>query len=318
MYYFNHNFKFMVPIIIAVIVALGGVSFAAQNALPGDTLYPVKVDVNEKVQVALAFSDQAKAQVEVQQAAERLKEAEELAVKTDVSDETQLDLETNFTDFANRVEERIASLDTNGNATAALDATSNFEAALQAHQKVLARLALQDKTTKSEVDDLQKDVNDEVNTTDDNRVKLEGEVRAEGNGPDVQTAAQGKITAATNVIAEVTSFIDSKKDMLGVSATAQAQAQLSIAKDQLAQAQAKFDAKAYADAFNLANTALRTAQRAKMLIEVQGDIDVDLHLGGRPTATPSSGNGVSPSPRPSHSPEPEVSVKVEGGLDFGF
>src|SRR5262245_19259786 len=36
--------------VIAIIALLGGgTSFAAQGALPGDTLYPIKVNVNEKI-----------------------------------------------------------------------------------------------------------------------------------------------------------------------------------------------------------------------------------------------------------------------------
>src|SRR6185369_7748217 len=56
----NLLFKPM-PIFIAILVLLGGgTSFAAQNALPGDALYSVKVNVNEQVEGLLSLSAESK------------------------------------------------------------------------------------------------------------------------------------------------------------------------------------------------------------------------------------------------------------------
>src|SRR3989338_6446139 len=54
-----HNLK---PMTIALIIALligGGTSFAAEGAVPGDVLYPVKVNINEEIRGVVAFSDTA-------------------------------------------------------------------------------------------------------------------------------------------------------------------------------------------------------------------------------------------------------------------
>ena len=67
-------------LVLFVFAGTGTVS-AAQGALPGDLLYPVKVSVNEKVEVALAPTPAAKAEVQVRLAERRVDEARELSVR---------------------------------------------------------------------------------------------------------------------------------------------------------------------------------------------------------------------------------------------
>src|SRR3989344_6682558 len=57
----------MAGLLLFVIAGTGTVS-AAAGALPGDLLYPVKVAINEKVEVALAPTPAAKSEVQVRPA----------------------------------------------------------------------------------------------------------------------------------------------------------------------------------------------------------------------------------------------------------
>src|ERR1700733_8381579 len=67
---------------LAIIFGTGvGFSFAAQSALPGEFLYPVKTGVNEQVLAWFTGSDQAKAQLYISFANTRLQEVETLAAK---------------------------------------------------------------------------------------------------------------------------------------------------------------------------------------------------------------------------------------------
>ena len=81
---------------LVVVLLVGTTTYAAQGALPGDFLYPVKTQINEKVQSALATSDEAKAQLNVDLAVERVQEAEQLAVTNRLSSTTVAELETSF------------------------------------------------------------------------------------------------------------------------------------------------------------------------------------------------------------------------------
>lgn len=63
----------------AVLLVVTGTSYAAENALPGDILYPIKTQINEKVSGALALSPSAKAAWHAEVATTRLHEAQQLA-----------------------------------------------------------------------------------------------------------------------------------------------------------------------------------------------------------------------------------------------
>ena len=81
--YFSFNFtwheKRFVPIaVILIVVIFGGTAFAANGALPGDVLYSMKVNVNEKVESWGALSPNALARFEAVKAERRLKEIEML------------------------------------------------------------------------------------------------------------------------------------------------------------------------------------------------------------------------------------------------
>lgn len=307
-----------VGIIIALVVALGGgVSMAAQSSLPGGALYPVKVSINEEVRAAFALSAKARAQSDARRAEERLREAEELSVAGDVDVEVRADIEANFQLFADRTEARIVEL-TETDARAAADIASNFEIALDSHGKVLARLAA--RADGEEVRALQANTDKELKETVGLRLAAEAKVKTEDGAPATIEAAQGKLGAAANVLAEVSAFIDLRESQLGAAAVAAARAELKNAQDLKAKADADLAAGKYPEAFIKGNAVIRMAQSAKLLIETQERLDVDLHLGGRPTATPPH-----PSPKTEGARESEAndqgngaSAGVRVNIEFGF
>jgi hypothetical protein len=132
------------PIILGLVVALalgGGVSLAANQALPGDALYGVKVHVNEGLQSALAFSDEARANVDISDIDARLAEAEQLQAEGRLNADTLAILEANFDEHAQRVAQRIADFQAKQNFSAAADLAAKFQTSLDAHAATLARLS---------------------------------------------------------------------------------------------------------------------------------------------------------------------------------
>ena len=61
-------------LILALMFGGGGISYAAEGAVPGDALYPIKVSVNEEVRDLVAFSPEAKADWETRRLERRLAE----------------------------------------------------------------------------------------------------------------------------------------------------------------------------------------------------------------------------------------------------
>ena len=93
---FSYQFRMaLAGLLVFVLAGIGTVS-AAQGALPGDLLYPVKVSVNEKVEIALAPTPAAKVEVQVRLAERRIDEARELSVRGRLDDKTAKTLTDDF------------------------------------------------------------------------------------------------------------------------------------------------------------------------------------------------------------------------------
>lgn len=76
---FFGRFSPMLAAVMILVLGGGSLSYAAEYALPGDTLYPVKVYVNEEVHGALVLSPEARASWATKRAERRIKEAKTLA-----------------------------------------------------------------------------------------------------------------------------------------------------------------------------------------------------------------------------------------------
>jgi len=86
----NSIFKTMPILLVIALLVTGGASVAAESSLPGDVLYPVKINVTENVKSMLALSDESEAKLHSELAAKRIEEAEALAA------ESRLDADVRF------------------------------------------------------------------------------------------------------------------------------------------------------------------------------------------------------------------------------
>jgi hypothetical protein len=155
-----------------MIIVLGGTTtYAAQGALPGGVLYPVKIYVNEGVAGALAVSDQAKLSYHTGVAQERLKEAEALAAEGKLDATTTAQLETNFNDHLAQADTIAANLEEQDPASG-IEAKVTLDSSIAAHGSILARIGDQS-------DDEQ---------TKENSQAIAAHVRARGSGGVVAVA----------------------------------------------------------------------------------------------------------------------------------
>lgn len=268
--------KMAIVLIVALLIA-GGATVSAENALPGDILFPVKISVNEKARALFALSDEAKAKVEVKLAERRLEEAAKLAAEGRLNADAGAQVELNFEEFADRVETRIEKMKVEGKANAALEATSNFEAALEAHKAILEKLVEIKADTDVGVNliPIKAVVELKLKEANESKVKVEKEIKGQV-GADVKAAAEGKLTAATNKLAEARAFIDRAKADLGAEAAAKAEAKLKAAESALAEGKTKLEAGAFGEAFILFQEAHRIAQEAKLKVENQQELKLEL------------------------------------------
>ena len=132
----------VLALIVVILVGAGGVStYAADSALPGDALYPVKVYIAEPLRSSFAFGADAQARVDTKHAERRLEEAAVLAAAGRLSDETRVQVGMLFDEQFARVQEHLSALAVTDNAAAA-DLSARFEGALTAHAAVLNELSI--------------------------------------------------------------------------------------------------------------------------------------------------------------------------------
>lgn len=130
-----------IPIaILALALFLGGISGVAAGALPGDTLYPVKI-ASESVVTAFAFSPEKKAERNIALAERRLQEAETLLARGELTPPTAMAVKNAVADTSAAAAKNIALLKEQNKLDKALSLSSSFEIALGAHETVLGRVA---------------------------------------------------------------------------------------------------------------------------------------------------------------------------------
>ena len=270
----------MAKLLILTLMTGGGISFAAEQALPGDILYPIKIGVNEEARGWLEFSSEAKANWEVERAQRRLEEAEQLASEGSLNTETRAVIEANFRAHSEKVKDRIAEFENKENFNAAADVGSNFETSLKAHEKILARLLEEesDDGLKVEIKPIKVKVGSEAKILRKSREENEGKISAEMR-VGIEASAQGKLKAAKNKISEVQKFI-SRIEELRTEVSAQAKARLALADQAVVEGKAKLEAKLYGDAFALFQKAIRIAQEAKLLVQAYDELKVGVQING--------------------------------------
>ncbi|MDB5244949.1 MAG: hypothetical protein JWN90_54 [Parcubacteria group bacterium] len=138
--YFSAGFFRISAALVVLISMLGGTAYAANDALPGTTLYPVKLNLTEPVQTALIPSTEGKAAWHAILAERRLEEATDLAVAGKLDTATQGTIADNFTSHVQDSSEAATQLQQEGNVTAALSVRSDLEARITAHEDILTQV----------------------------------------------------------------------------------------------------------------------------------------------------------------------------------
>ncbi|OGF82091.1 hypothetical protein A2924_03090 [Candidatus Giovannonibacteria bacterium RIFCSPLOWO2_01_FULL_44_16] len=289
----NLSFKPMMAGLLLFLAISFGTGAAAEYSLPGDMLYPVKIRINEEARAVLSFSDESKADWELERSDRRLTEAEKLASSGGFNDEIRLKIEANFEAQADKVNKRISKFESEGKTEAAADLSSNFEVSLKAHEQILSKL------DGEEVDKFLPKIKAKQNIAAGQRRDAESKISGEKK-VDIKTAAEGKLRAAENKLAEV-----------GVDVVAGANARLSSAESILAEGKVKMEEGEYGKAFILFQSALRVAQEAKLLISAEGRLKIDLGMG---TSSEENGGENESQKDAGKQEDDSVDNKAEGGI----
>ncbi len=176
--------------IALLIMTCAGTSYAAESALPGEPLYPIKLNVNEGFDSFVAITPDAKVKVEVNHAKTRLQEAETLSKKGQLNAQNQSIIETNLQKHADTIKANVSVLASEDATDTVKDALSDLTNSLTANAAVLA--------TASSSDALATQVNqvkNEISTIDSGNASSTASVTAAATTTPATTASS---TPASN------------------------------------------------------------------------------------------------------------------------
>ncbi len=260
------------------LVIFSGVSLAANNSLPGDVLYPIKVGVNEKVLGLLQVSDESKAQYDIQLAETRLEEIEKVSSKENLNESTKANISSLLNKHIEDAKKHSDKVGNQNNNNLSAQINSELEASLNAHKDILDELSKEKDSRASEnIKEVLSNVNENINKVKKDRQEGEDMISNKSSS-DVQQSAEGKLKSAQNKIDEVSNFIEGKKSSLSSESYDSAKANIKLANDTISQGQNELQARNYGKSFSLFQKAIRIAQQTK--ISIQASINLEINVPG--------------------------------------
>lgn len=127
--------------LLVLIFSTAGISRAAEQSLPGDFLYPVKTQVNERLQTSFALTSEQKARVASELTLKRLKEAEVLSKRGHLDEVRKAEITQNLTKYNDEVKKRITEVSENESKIKAADLDEKLDVSLGKHTEVLDELS---------------------------------------------------------------------------------------------------------------------------------------------------------------------------------
>lgn len=164
--------------IAAVLLVFGAFSVEAENALPGDSLYSLKVNVNEPVRGLAALTPEAKAKFALEVTDQRLKEVALLSSQGKLDDATRQIVEKQLLHQSGEVTNQVASLVAVNNVKAAQEIVVSLESSLKAHELILQKISSDQASTStststSHLDSILNTVKTELATSTESRVSFQ-------------------------------------------------------------------------------------------------------------------------------------------------
>jgi hypothetical protein len=262
--------------LLLVLFAGGVASVQAENALPGDVLYPVKVGFNEKMKMVLAFSEQEKVQLNIELAEVRLREAEKLALKGRITKDAQDQIASNFNMQANEAAKKIEEMDDfKAGREAAAQASSDLQALLNAHGHVLKKIQeIKDGKSGQNLDSL-------ITNVDNISQKIEEEPEQQkfaAKADSLDKFTENQFEAAKKAVEKAKEMIEKRKEKMGDVAVSQALNNLELAKQKIEEGKKEMENKNYFSATSIFQQATVMAKESANLIKAKTDLGVDINI----------------------------------------
>lgn len=297
---FSFSLRSVVALSLVLVVLVGsGTAYAAQGALPGGALYPVKIYVNEAVAEVLAVSDEAKLSLHTSLAQERLEEAETLAAEGRLDATVTAQIETNFEGHVAEADKLAQALEER-DPGAGVEAKITLDSSLSAHGSILAHIGREsdNDATKENLDSFASRVGSrdsaggvraavvlkvaapmantqtmslsapDTSLTEEATTTAASSTAQKKIAVQLQKKAAADLSRARDAYAEAQSAFD-------VTTSAKVEFQLSQLEDRFEQGDSELEVGAYAEARDSFTAVLRGSLELKALIEASVKFDAD-------------------------------------------
>lgn len=268
--------------LLVFLVSGTGVSFAAEGALPGDLLYPIKLNVTEPLIGTFAITSKDRAEYEADLADKRLVELALASSQQDVSPEDAGGALQSFSEHLSQAHKEIATV-REDSVTDALRVASTIQSSLEAHSVILEQLDTLDSATSTTIRTVSDQIESSLDTNEAVIASLSKELSStEGSEltealDDAQKELANSVEGVERAVSENPS-LDSKDRAIVTAGLAQV-TQLST------EAQKKETAGDIDESILLYTKADQKADELQTLIEADKNLGVDISGTSTSTAT---------------------------------
>ena len=254
-----------------MLFGFAGISFAAQNSLPGDFMYPLKIRLNEKILAFMPFLDEPKPSYYLYLAHLRLEEAEQLAVQGKLNKKLSKKIVSLLNEHITDAKNSSKATENKSKANLLVETSSSLEASLSAHGKILSKLADNRGKTSEGVKNMVREIQNKTEETKQMRQDSEKKLSV-GFASNMKADSEKKAAEAENNLIGAINFIDSKKGYLSEDFYILAKTNIHNANSLIIQGQTKLQLGEYKEAFILFQEAIRTIEEIKI------NVDAAIHL----------------------------------------
>ena len=260
--------KFMIPVILILAVALsGGTAAAAQSALPGDTLYVVKTEINESVLAAFRWSEEKKVEFQERLIEKRLDERAELIGTSKITSLLEEKVAKQIEKHVNKTKELVTKLEKKGNNIAAESALGKLSNYLATRQAALEKAGEAKPELKAKVEELKKDI--EAKQVAMALKIAEIQQSAGADAVAVKNAAQVQLDNFAGRIADTKSLFADAREKMSPEQIKKVEEKLAATDKLYAEAKVKFVAGQYFDSLKSVLAAHKEIIVARQLIAMK-------------------------------------------------
>ncbi|MFA6524277.1 MAG: DUF5667 domain-containing protein [Candidatus Paceibacterota bacterium] len=160
-YSFLRNRRLAISVFVIILLVLGGgTSYAAEGSLPGDMLYSIKVNVNEKIVGLKAFTPEAKAKFNTKIIKKRLEEADKLAFNGKLNEVNKEKITKGLEKASKELDEDLSKLIDKKDFKNISDVNSVLKISLDGHKKSLEEKTKQHPISKDNIDFILKKIDE--------------------------------------------------------------------------------------------------------------------------------------------------------------